>query len=169
MPAPEQRPAIAAPKLIEPPTYNCVSITDTAQFGIRPTSAVIKGCAKLPLNKIAERRSFPSRPIRSPRTIFTASIKTEILRVWRSAGLNIPPSSSQPQREHISIGCFLIFISRNAISIAKPNKIPIRSLKRMSFHTAPYDSGEERRIGTASSEVEINTDIKVPSVITPAV
>jgi hypothetical protein len=44
IPAPEQRPAIADPKDSDPATYNSVIATDIAQLGIRPTSAVTKGC-----------------------------------------------------------------------------------------------------------------------------
>ena len=42
-PAPEQSPATHEPKLMAPAAYSCVSAAETAQLGISPKRAVIKG------------------------------------------------------------------------------------------------------------------------------
>ena len=52
-PAFDKSPDITAPKLIEPLINNMVKAIDTAQFGIKPTKAVIIGSKifTLPSNK----------------------------------------------------------------------------------------------------------------------
>ena len=80
-PAPVDRPAIRAPKLIVPPTNSSESSTLTAQLGIRPRMAHRSGWNSVSDRSREASRSSPIRCMTMSSTSITAKRKNEVLSV----------------------------------------------------------------------------------------
>ena len=77
-PAPVQSPPISAPSVILPAIKHCVRITDAAQFGISPTSAVKNGWRTVCVLKKSKTLSPTAFSITNSSASDTKNMKTKI-------------------------------------------------------------------------------------------
>ena len=112
IPEPTSSPPIIDPKLITLLKYNCVIITEPAQFGINPTIPDIKGPTIGIFSIRLDMLSSPTNSIIVFNTSVISSINKNIFKVCFIEDFNIPPSSQwHCSCSHICPICFSIIVS----------------------------------------------------------
>ena len=133
-PAPTSSPESIVASVITFPKYNCVNITDEAQFGINPTNPAIVGPSSQLLSIKLDKASSPTICITVFNIKVIISMYTNILIECFKEDFNMLPSSQwQCSCSHISpilsSSCDLFLeVKRITKSIIKPAIIPIISL-----------------------------------------
>ena len=146
-------------------------ITLAAQFGISPTmpasSSPISGLFRINEAKC----SSPTRATAMLIRKVVSRRKEAIFTVWKSAERSTPFSALQPSCSQMSCRSLPEAFPkrRSKASIRKPASIPAKNLYPRIFMISPGGTLRESRIGSISSEVERNTAISVPLVISPSV
>ncbi len=142
-------------------------MTEAAQLGMKPMSPESSGWKTLPWSSSREMFSSPTSSMAQPRAIFTASRNRNIFTVCPRAERSTP-FSSQPQSSQSSWKGSRSFCFRNRLytrSTAMPVKAPAQSFTPSRGPRLPAAPGRDSRMGRASSEVERNTAISVPGVM----
>ena len=113
-----------------PETKSSVKMTDAAQFGTRPISAVRNGWNTLPFRSSREMLSSPTKWIARPSSRLTSRMKRKISTVCRSAEASTLWCSQSQSAQSSSNGfSFRGFIKRRMQkSTSSPTAIADRSL-----------------------------------------